>query len=464
MALTVELAKRIAAFSHDDMTDEARHWARVGLIDYTGVTLAGATEPSGKIVTAVVDGADQPGPSLIFGTDKRTTPLNAAIINGTAAHAQDFDDCNNTIGGHPSAPILPALIALAEKTGASGRDTIAAYVLGFEAETAIARGVHFHHYEKGWHPTATMGVFGSTAACAKLLGVDEETTATALAIAVSLASGVKANFGTMTKPLHVGHCSRNGLFAVMMAKEGFTANHGAFEHSQGFFEVFNGAGTYHPERIFETWCDPFDITEPAIAVKQYPCCGSTHPPVDAMLNLVEREGLTPEMVKRIDTMSHPRRLKHTDRADPQSPLDAKFSVQYCLARALMHGKVVLPHFDDTAFLDKDAREVMARVHASPHPDMPASGDNHLGAEVRVELMDGRVLSERVAQARGRGSVDPLPMDKLKAKFESCAGLVLPADRVAALYAVIEGFEALKTVREYTAAAEVLAGKATAAAE
>lgn len=464
MVLTVELAKRIAAFSHNDMTDEARHWARVGLIDYTGVTLAGSTEPSGRIVTAVVDGADQPGPSLIFGADRRTTPLNAAIINGTASHAQDFDDCSNTMGGHPSAPILSALIALAEKTGASGRDTMLAYVLGFEVETAIARGVHFHHYEKGWHPTATMGVFGSTAACAKLMGVDEETTATALAIAVSLASGVKANFGTMTKPLHVGHSARNGLFAVMMAKEGFTANHGAFEHSHGFFEVFNGAGTYHPEKIFETWCDPFDIVEPGIAVKQYPCCASTHPPVDAMLNLVEREGLTPEMVKRIDTMSHPRRLKHTDRADPQSPLDAKFSVQYCLARALMHGKVVLPHFDDTAYLDKDAREVMQRVHVSPHPDMPASGDNHLGAEVRVELMDGRVLSERVAQARGRGAADPLPMDKLKTKFENCAGLVLPAERVAALYAKIEGFEALKTVREYTGAAEAPAGAATAAAE
>jgi len=464
MALTVELAKRIAAFSPDDLTDEVRHWARVGLIDYTAVTLAGATEPSRKIVMAVVDGAEQPGPSLIFGTNRRTTPLNAAIINGTAAHAQDFDDCNNTIGGHPSAPILPALLALAEKTGTSGRDTLAAYVLGFEVETSIARGVHFHHYEKGWHPTATMGVFGSTAACAKLLGLGEADIATALAIAVSLASGVKANFGTMTKPLHVGHASRHGLFAAMMAKEGFTANHDAFEHSQGFFEVFNGAGNYHPEKIFEAWCDPFDMVEPAIAVKQYPCCGSTHPPVDAMINLVEREGLTPEMVKRIDTMSHPRRLKHTNRPDPQSALDAKFSVQYCLARALMHGKVVLPHFDEGAYLDKEARAIMARVHASHHPDMPAGSDNHLGAEVRVELMDGRVLSERVAQARGRGSADPLPMDKLKTKYESCAGLVLPADRVAALYAKIEDFEALGSVREYTEAAEVPEDAATAAAE
>ena len=464
MGLSADLAKRIVAFSDADVTEEALRWARVGLIDYAGVTLAGSTEPSGKIAAVVVDASEQDGDCLIFGTNRRTTALNAALINGTASHAQDFDDCNNTIGGHPSAPILPAAIAVAESKGISGRDLITAYVLGFEVECCIAQGVHFHHYEKGWHPTATMGVFGSTAACAKLLGLTEEQTATAISIAVSLASGVKSNFGTMVKPLHVGHASRNGLFAARMAQEGFTASPEAFEHKQGFFEVFNGAGNYHPEKILANWCDPFKIVEPAIAVKQYPCCGSTHPPVDAMLNLVEREGLTPEMVVKIESLAHPRRLQHTNRPDPQSPLDAKFSVQYCLARALMHGKVVLPHFDDTAYLDKDAREVMKRVHVSPHPDMPASGDNHLGAEVRVELMDGRVLSERVAQARGRGAADPLPMDKLKAKFESCAGLVLPADRVAALYAKIEGFEALKTVREYTASAEVLAGKATAAAE
>jgi len=464
MGLSADLAKRIGAFSYDDVTEQALHWARIGLIDYAGVTLAGSTEPSGKIAAVVVDAAEQAGDCLVFGTNRRTTALNAAIINGTASHAQDFDDCNNTIGGHPSAPILPAAIAVAESKGISGRDLITAYVLGFEVECCIAQGVHFHHYEKGWHPTATMGVFGSTAACAKLLSLSEEHTATAMSIAVSLASGVKSNFGTMVKPLHVGHASRHGLFAARMAQEGFTASPEAFEHKQGFFEVFNGAGNYHPEKIFANWCDPLKIVEPAIAVKQYPCCGSTHPPVDAMLNLVEREGLTPEMVVKIESLTHPRRLQHTNRPDPQSPLDAKFSVQYCVSRALMHGKVVLPHFDDTAYLDKDVRAVMAKVHAGHHPDMPAGSDNHLGAEIRAELKDGRVVSERVAQARGRGSLDPLPMDKVKSKFENCASLVLPSDRIAALYATLEDFENLADVRSFTEAAEVAAASATAAAE
>lgn len=465
MTLTVELAKRVVATGYDDLPDEAIDWARVGLIDYTGVTLSGATEASGKIVAAAIDADEQPGPSLIFGRNARTTPLNAALINGTAAHAQDFDDCSNTIGGHPSAPILPAAIALGEKLGTSGRDLILAYILGFEVECAIARGVHFYHYEKGWHPTATLGVFGSTAACAKLLGLDVEQTATALAIAVSLSSGVKANFGTMVKPLHVGHCSRHGLFAAQMAQKGFTANDGAFEHKQGFFEVFNGAGNYWPEKILETWAAPYDIVYPAIAVKQYPCCGSTHPAVDAMINLVDREGLTPEMVKHVDSWTHPRRLAHTNRPDPQSPLDAKFSVQYCVSRALMHGKVVMPHFDDTAYLDKDVRAVMQRVTAAPHPKMSADSDeNYLGAEVRVELQDGRVLSEWVDRAQGRGADAPLSAEKLKVKFENCAAEILPADRIAALYAALETFESLNSMRDFTDLVATRDDSASAAAE
>ena len=465
MTLTVELAKKVVATNYGDLPAEAIEWARVGLIDYTGVTLAGSTEPSGRIVATAIEAAEQPGPSLIFGGNARTTALNAALINGTAAHAQDFDDCSNSIGGHPSAPILPAAIALGEKLGTSGRDLILAYVLGFEVETRIARGVHFYHYEKGWHPTATLGVFGSTAACAKLLGLDADQTATALAIAVSLSSGVKANFGTMVKPLHVGHCSRHGLFAALLAKGGFTANQGAFEHKQGFFEVFNGKGNYWPEKIMADWAAPFDIVYPAIAIKQYPCCGSTHPPVDAMINLVEREGLTPEMVKHVDSWTHPRRLAHTNRPDPQSPLDAKFSVQYCVARALMHGKVVMQHFDDTAYRDKDVRALMQRVTAAPHPDMlDGSDEKYLGAEIRVELKDGRVLSEWVDRARGRGADSPLPADKLKVKFESCAAMVLPADRVAALYAALEHFESLKAMRAFTDLVATRGDAASAAAE
>ncbi|HEV2007472.1 MAG TPA: MmgE/PrpD family protein, partial [Burkholderiales bacterium] len=247
MALALELAKRINALRYEELPPQAVHWAKVGILDTVGVTIAGSSDPSARIVARTLGSAT--GLARVFGDDKRVGALDAALINGTASHALDFDDCNNTLGGHPSAPILPALFALTDETGANGRDFIAAYVAGFETECKISLGVNFYQYTRGWHPTTTIGVFGAAAACARLLRLDDGQTATALAIAASLAAGIKSNFGTMVKPLHVGHCARSGLFAALLARDGFTASPVAFEHKQGYFEVFNGAGNYDAAKI-----------------------------------------------------------------------------------------------------------------------------------------------------------------------------------------------------------------------
>ena len=284
MGFALELAQRITALDYQDLPNDAIHWAKIGILDTVGVTLAGANDPCATIVANVL--SSQQDRALLLGTARRVSALDAALVNGTASHALDFDDCNNTLGGHPSAPILPALFALADEIGASGRDFITAYVAGFETECKISMGVNFYQYTRGWHPTSTIGVFGAAAACAKLMKLDPERTATALAIAASLASGIKSNFGTYVKPLHVGHCSRNGLFAALIARDDYTASPVAFEHKQGYFEVFNGAGNYDAGKILPAWGKPFDIVSPGIGIKQYPCCGSTHPAIDAMLDLV----------------------------------------------------------------------------------------------------------------------------------------------------------------------------------
>ncbi|MHA1108572.1 MAG: MmgE/PrpD family protein, partial [Alphaproteobacteria bacterium] len=408
MALAEELATGIAAFEFGDLPDEAIYWARAAILDTIGVAIAGADEDCVTILEKALSTESAGGPCQLFGKTGRLGPLDAALINGTACHAHDFDDCNDTLGGHPTAPILPALFALAEETGGSGQDIMAAYVAGFETEVAIARGVHFHHYEKGWHPTATLGTFGAGAACARLMGLSVEKTAIALALCISFAAGVKANFGTMTKPLHVGQSSRAGLLAARLAREGFTANPDAFEHHQGFFEVFNGAGNFDPSRVMEGWADPLDIVSPGIAIKQYPCCGSTHPAIDAMLSLVREHGLTPDGVASIESITHARRLKHTNRPDPQTSLDAKFSVQYCLARALRDGRVTLDQFEGDAHLDFGVRHIMDRIQVGAHQD-----SNHFSADVTVTTNDGRTLSKHVEQALGRGTRDPLPLDLLK---------------------------------------------------
>src|SRR5688572_32940719 len=215
MPFALELAQRITTLRAEDLTPAVVHWAKVGVLDTVGVTLAGSDDPAATLVSRVLSSG---GRSLILGTGKRVGALDAALVNGTASHALDFDDCNNTLGGHPSAPILPALFALADEIGASGRDFIAAYVAGFETECKISMGVNFYQYTRGWHPSTTIGVFGAAAACAKLLNLNDERTAVALAIAASLASGIKSNFGTYVKPLHIGHCARNGLFAALLAR------------------------------------------------------------------------------------------------------------------------------------------------------------------------------------------------------------------------------------------------------
>ena len=449
MSLALELAKRVCALRFEELPPQAVHWAKVGILDLVGVTLAGHDEPTAQLLARAL--ASATGPAQIFGENKRVSILDAALINGTAAHALDYDDCNNTVGGHPSAPILPALFAIADEFGASGRDFINAYVAGFEVETKLGLGVHFYHYTKGWHPTATLGVFGSAAACARLLNLSVEQTAVALAIAASYASGIKANFGTMVKPLHVGHCCRNGLLAARLAQQDYTANAAtAFEHKQGFFELFNGKGNYTAEKILPAWGNPYDIVEPGIAIKQYPCCGSTNSAIDAMLKLTREHDVKAGQVESIETWTHPRRLEHTNRPDPLSSLDAKFSVQYCVARALLDRKVVIEQFEGDAFMDPRVRSLLPRIESTTYTTAQFPAENHFGAEVRVTLKDGSVRSAKVDQPYGRTSRNPLPPELLKEKFDNCALRALREPAVSQLYALIDGFDKLSDVTQVTA--------------
>jgi 2-methylcitrate dehydratase PrpD len=439
------LAQRVRALQWNHLPEQAIRAAQVGLIDTLGVTLAGSREPAVRLLEDCLDLAC--GPALLVGSQRRVGPLEAALINGTAAHALDFDDCSNTMGGHPSAPILPALLALAEEKGASGSDFLLAYITGFEVETKVALAVNFHHYQKGWHPTATLGVFGAASACAKLMGLDQEAIAHCLAIAASLASGIKANFGTMTKPLHVGHCARSGLMAARLAKRGMTANAAqVFEHPQGFLDVFNGPGTYDTRRALAAWANPLDIIRPGIAIKQYPCCGSTHPAIDALLLLVQEHHYAPADVKHIQAWIHPRRLTHTDRPNPRSPTDSKFSLQYVLARSLINGCVALEHFEQQAHNDPEVRALLPRIDVAGYGTDIFAADNHFGAAVRVTLTDGTARDAWVDQALGRSCDHPLPTAMLEKKFALCAGPVLEDEAVAALLKTMNQLPLLADMR------------------
>ncbi|GIT27507.1 MAG: hypothetical protein CM1200mP41_35510 [Gammaproteobacteria bacterium] len=323
--------------------------------------------------------------ATILGTTLRANQLDAAFANAVAGHAFDYDDFTELFGGHPSVPILPGLLAVGETTSATGIELIRAYIIGVELETRLALGVHFQHYEKGWHPTSTLGVFGAAAGCAYLLNLDATQTAQAIAIAASNASGIKANFGTMTKPLHIGQCARSGVLAAQLAAKGFTANPHALEAPQGFLDVYNGPGNYSIERILDKWFDPPLVLSPGINLKQFPCCGSTHPAIFAAIRLRERQRLDHKLIRRIEILTHPRRLPHTNQPHPQTSLESKFSIQYCVARALVDGQVTLADFENAAWEQTNITRLLSITQVGEHSDMVKLESGTFGAQVNITL-------------------------------------------------------------------------------
>lgn len=458
MTFAQQLAKCVNLLRYENLPPEAVHWAKVGILDTIGVALAGVREDASGIVRRLTLRGAASGRSVVWGTDARLGPLEAALINGVAAHVLDFDDDSNTMGGHTSACILPALFAAADDEGASGRDLVAAYVAGIETDCKIALGDGFYQYNRGWHPTTSIGIFGSTAACAKLLHLSEEQTVTALAMAASFAFGIKSNFGTMTKPLHVGHCSRTALFAALLARDGFTANAAAFEHHDGYFNVFNGKGNYDTARIFSAWANPLDITRPGLVTKLYPCCGATHPAIEAAIALASEHDLKPDAIVRIDVWLHARRLPHTNRPNPCSPLDAKFSLQYVVARAITDRRITLEHFEGNAHNDPVVRQLLPRIHAATYTAEQFPEDHHFGAEVKITVADGLTVSRKVHFQLGRTVDVPAPAESLKKKFESCSVRALPAEQVNEIYALVQDFERLTDVRDVTSLLAADSGK------
>ena len=447
--LATALAERICAFRAEHMTARALADARSAIIDTLGCALAGTSEPCVRLLLATPGIAEAPGSALVFGTQKRTSALDAALVNGTASHALDYDDVSGVMGGHHSAPVTAPIFALGEELHLSGLRALAAYVLGVETEVRLSRAVNFHHYDKGWHPTATLGTFGAAAASAHLLGLDVGRTAMALALAASFASGIKANFGTMTKPLHVGHVARNGLLAALLAARGFEANPAALEHKQGWLRVFNGEGNYALEPVLENWGSPWEIEAADVGLKQFPCCGSTHPAIAMMLALVREEGLRSDAVRSIEILAHRRRLPHTDNPDPRTPLAAKFSMQYVTARALVDGAVRLDAFEEAAVMQDRVRRLLPLIRVRPHPDMPDAGAKQFGAEVVATLHDGRRLSRRVDHLVCRGADDPMSSEELFEKFESCAERAQARDQVAPLFERLETLEAVADLGQVT---------------
>jgi 2-methylcitrate dehydratase PrpD len=447
MPVTSRLAEFIAKSRWEDAPAEAVEAARRAILDCLGVMLAGSLEPPARIVQRVAEAEGGAPLCTIVGAGRRTGAVWAALCNGTAAHALDFDDTNFAMMGHPSAPVLSAALAAGELALADGQAVVHAFLLGFEVETTLAEVVNPPHYEHGWHATCTLGTLGAAAAAARLLGLDAGQIGAALAVAASQSSGLKENFGTMTKPFHAGHAARSGVLAALLAREGFTASDQALEGPQGFLQVF-GAGKRELGAL-DTLGQPWKILTTGVAVKPYPSCACTHSIIDGALELRRVHGIEPDQVAEVTVGVHatvPRILIHPD---PRTGLEAKFSAEFSAAAALAEGRAGIATFRDDKTRDPRIRALMKRVRMVVDRDIPGDLEHHVWTRVTIRLQDGRTVSVGPREVRGHPS-NPLPLEALREKFVECAGLALPPDRVDSVREMVERLDACPDLRSLTA--------------
>ena len=408
--------------------DRALAPARAAFLDTIGVALAGAVEPGSRIVQQLA-ASEAAGKCSIWGTPLRTSATWAALANGTAAHALDFDDMCFVSLAHPSGPLVAAALAVGEQMGASGRTLLEAYVTGFEVEAVLGRTMNPRHYQQGWHCTSTLGTVGAAAAAARILKLNAAATTHCLAIAASEASGLKENFGTMTKPLHVGLAARNGVLAALLAQQGFTASARALDGPQGFL-IAMASEKPDWQTVSKDLGKRWEILETGITVKLYPSCAATHPTLDTALDLRREHNLTPEQVEsveiQVDSVTPP--LLIYDR--PQSGLEGKFSMPYCVAAALVHGEVGLGTFNTLQTQDGRIQALLPRIRMVVNPDLGKDAPALTQAIVKLRLRDGRCLVRHANGARGYPA-HPASSEELDRKFLSCGLLCLPQDRLQA---------------------------------
>ena len=420
--------------------DAAVECAKLALVDYVGVAVAGTLEPVSRIVTRHVE-RSAGGNATVIGAPFRAGAADAALANAATGHALDFDDSSMVLGGHPTVTMLPALLAVAEERGASGADVLDAYIVGYEVMMKLSRAVNFEHYEKGWHPTATMGVFGTAAAVCRLMKLPAGQVGNAIALAASMASGVKANFGAMSKPFQVGHASRNGVVCAQLAADGLTASPAALEGRQGFLEVYNGAGHYRIEAL-DTFGERLEILDPGLVFKKYPCCGATHAPIDAALDLLRAGSVAGGDVQSIRIAINKRRLPHVDRPVVRTGLEAKFSVHYTVAAALTDGAISLRHFGDAAIVRPDLLDMTGRVTAI---GVDRGESLSQACELTLEMKNGETRSVSREDADGRAAAHyPAYM---KAKFTDCMEQVFERADAQALLPQLTSFERCADVRD-----------------
>jgi 2-methylcitrate dehydratase PrpD len=430
MGLTEEVASFVAKTRRRDIPAEVISLAKGFILDGLGVALAGSTDECSRIVQAHIRQMGARVECAVLGTGLRAPAAKAALANGVAAHAMDYDDTQlstskEAVYGlltHPTTPVLAAALAVAETEKISGEELLLVYVLGVEVECRIADAINPRHYQSGFHSTATMGGLGAAMAVGKILSLKEEALARALGIAASMASGLRENFGTMTKPLHAGRAAENGVTAALLAQAGFTAATNILEARRGFYNAM--AGGYDESKIAGRLGRPYFMQTPGISIKPYPSGSLSHPAQDLILDLVKQHDLRAENIEAIDVGTNSNVPNALIYPMPKTALEGKFSIPFCMAIAVLERKAGIAQFTDKKVRDRKVIDLMKRVTLNVDDELEALGYDQVRSRIRVKLRDGKIIEGRYDVARGHPE-KPMNWAELEEKFHDCAALVLP---------------------------------------
>ena len=430
------------------------HQAKRCMIDGFGVILAGSTVRGSAIVREHLRSVDGRKEATVLGSEKLMAPVSlAALANGASGHAMDYDDTqlsttpDRTFGllTHPTLPPLVASLAICEQGGLSGAAMLEAFLVGFEVECKIAEAIDPSHYNRGFHSSGTVGTFGAAAAAAKLMKLNDQQVGHMLAIVSSMASGIRVNFGTMTKPLHMARACENGIVAAELARRGFTGGDDGLDGQWGFFQVFGGGADL--DRLIPVLGKPWTIVSPGVSIKPYPCGSLSHPSLDAMLKVVVDHDLKPEEVRAVRLRAGSNILDPLRYKAAKTELEAKFSIPFLMTTILIRRKAGIREFTDEFVASEPVQKMMLRVTGVFDPKIEAQGFDRIRSVVEVDLADGRTLIQPSDDKYRGGPERPFTREELHAKFADCAQMVLTPDRVQRALEQIDGIDAAKDVRE-----------------
>ena len=446
MHATERISEFIRNCKLEDYPEEAILAAKTAIVDCFACMLAGSQEQLANVLIKYVSSEGGNAVATAVGMGMKTTSSSAALVNGAIAHALDYDDITHVSKTHPTAVLLPTVTALCEETKSSGKDLLLSYITGFEVACSVSETLSPAYYDNlGWHPTGPIGSIGAGASAAKLMALNKEEIEMTMSLAASQGSGLRQNFGSMTKPFHAGAAARSGVVSAKLVSQGFTAAHDAIEGSFGFSKAFSGGNDFNPGAVLDNLGNKCYLLESGLEIKKYPCCGSAHIALDAAFNLLVDKTIDVGQINNIEVLvdfDPPRSLVHSR---PKNALEGKFSMEYCLSAALLDKSVSFDSFTDHQVLRKEAQDLIPRISMKRIPGnegLPSWMEGY--NELIVHLPEGSSLSSKAFRPTS-GALRGVTTNDVDRKFLDCAAFVLDKSKASEALELLKNIESLKNL-------------------